>query len=490
MLRDFVKLTASYSIINVFQKLADYLSVIFFISAFSATQYGIISANTLIILGLTSVFSLSLEGAVSRFYFKYLRLGELERFLGCVVSYIMLISISMGVLFLCFSKPLWGLAFKDLPFSPYIVLAILTAMLDPINRVYIGFLQIKRSVKEYGIFYNIYVFVRLILLSLAAFLYQSTELYFVAYFVSIAVCVPFSLYRLSRTAKWNLDLKYFKEAFSYSIYIVPVTVFSILNGLIGRAFIMDRMDTASVGVYSAGFNIGQVIYLIAMVFNMAYVSFFIQKYEEVGDRVGQEVQTMADVMFFLIFLSAFVISLVAPLCTSLLPDDYVRAIPLIPLFAFGGVANGLYFLSTNYLSLKQSLVKYKMFGLLVGVILNLAISLTFIDKWGIKAVAVGNFASIYASACILCLINRKKGQFRYSLTVYWLTLVLLVLTYGIFYGITASSSWGIRMTLIFVSLFLFYKLFDRYFFQQKNFLSYNLIALYNKYVKTFYRKRK
>ena len=180
MLRDFIRLTASYSIINVFQKLADYLSVIFFISAFSAEQYGIISANTLIILGLTSLFSMSLEGAVSRVYFKYRNNGDLGPFLGCVVAYTIVIACSLGIIFLLFSKPLWGVVFQDLPFSPFIVLAIITAMCDPINRIYIAYLQIKRSVKEYGIFYNVYVFLRLALLSCAAFMYKTADMYFLA----------------------------------------------------------------------------------------------------------------------------------------------------------------------------------------------------------------------------------------------------------------------------------------------------------------------
>lgn len=490
MLRDFVKLTASYSIINVFQKLADYLSVIFFISAFSTQQYGIVSANTLIILGLTSIFSLSLEGAVSRFYFKYRNNGELESFLGCIVAYVVVIASCLGAIFLLFSKPLWGMVFQDLPFSPFIVLAIMTAMCDPINRIYISYLQIKRSVKEYGIFYNVYVFLRLALLSCAAFLYKTADMYFVAYFISIAVCVPFSLSRLTRVMKWNMQMKYFKEAFAYSIYIVPVTLFSILNGLIGRSFIMNRMDTSSVGVYSAGFNIGQMVYLIAMVFNMAYVSFFIQKYEEVGDRVGKEVQTMADVMLFLVFLAAVVISLCAPLVSPMLPDDYVGAIPLIPLFAFGGVANGLYFLSTNYLSLKLSLVKYKMFGLLIGMLLNLVISLVLIDKLGIVAAALGNFVSIYISACVLCWISRKKGKFEFSIAVYRLAPILLVATYVVFSLIQQVPFLAIRLVVILFSLFLFYQLFDKYFFQQRNFLSVNLVAFFNKYVKTFYNKQR
>ncbi len=490
MLRDFVKLTASYSIINVFQKLADYLSVIFFISAFSAEQYGIVSANTLIVLGLTAIFPLSLEGAISRFYFKYYNKGEVERFLGCIVSYIILFSLGLGIVFLAFSQPLWRLVFKDLPFTPFIVLAILIAMIDPVNRSYIAYLQIKRSIKEYGIFYNAYVLLRLALLSCAAFLYRTAEMYFVAYLISIAVCVPFSLWRLSRTVQWNLDVRYFKEAFAYSIYIVPVTLFSIVNGLIGRSFIMNNLGTASVGVYSAGFNIGQIVYLVAMVFNLAYVSFFIQKYEEVGNKVGKEVQTMSDVMFFLIFLAALVVSFGASLVTSWLPQDYVQAIPLVPLFAFGGVANGLYFLSTNYLSLEQSLVKYKVFGLMAGMILNLGISAALIEQWGIWAAALGNFLSIYISACVLCLISHKKGHFHYSINVYCLTPVLLMAAYGIFSLLQQVSSWGIRLWIILFSLLLFLFVFDRYFFQQPNFLSTNLVKFYNRYVKTFYNKRR
>ena len=76
MLKDFLKNSVSYGLVNVIQKACDYLVNIVFIYLLAASDYGVIMLLPTIIMLLSPVIFLSLNTAISRYYYKYVKMGK------------------------------------------------------------------------------------------------------------------------------------------------------------------------------------------------------------------------------------------------------------------------------------------------------------------------------------------------------------------------------------------------------------------------------
>lgn len=477
MLKSFFKLILGYGIINVFQKLLDYCSVLIFISYFTAKEYGIISLNTTILLSLTSIFSLSIEGAISRYYYRYADKSNFKEYLGSISLYVIIISFISGGLWILFSEKLFGFFLSDLPFSPYIQFAIIIAALDPINRLYLAYLVVKREIKVYAWYYNTYILLKLILLLVSTIFLKSIFMYFSAYLVAIILILPITLYQLSKVCRFNLRFTYIKEAISYSIYIIPVVLLNIINSLVGRGIILNKLGLDEVGIFSAALNIGNIILLLGTMINMSYMSFFMQKYEQSKENFVGEVRILGEIYLFIIIFSAVAMSLLSPIFTKFLPDSYKNAGILIPIFAFSGVSQIYYKYATNYISLEESLMKFKILGMFVGLIINYGIAYLFIGSYGIYSVAIASFFGYYVSACILEIIAKRIGNFdirsRYKFFILLVSVFIPLITYFF-------KGFSILFIIIFsiLILFIFILISDRFFFSNK-FLSLNL-SLYVK----------
>ncbi len=475
-MKEFIKLIASYGIINVFQKAVDYLSVILFISVFSTDEYGVISLNTIIILSLTSIISLSLESAVTRYYYKFKKSNELKMFIGSITSYLIIIIIIVSALLFLFTKPIFAYFFNEIKFSPYIIIAILISALDPINRLYFGYLQIKKDIKEYAIYYNAYVLTKLVSLMIVSYFFVSVELYFYTYLISILIFTLLSLRKLNKIIIWNLNVDYFIYSLTYSIYFLPVILLAQVNSLVDRTFVLDYINLSSVGVYSAGANIGKIVLLVATVLNASYIPFFLQSYEKDKKLFIEDTKNYSDIIISTLLIISFVFSLLTPLLNGFISGSYSDVVELIPIFTFVGVSNGLYFYYTNFLSLERKLMKYKFIGLLVGVLLNITITYFLVKNIGMLGAAIGTLLSIFSSSVILKIIVVKIGKYKLSNKYLLTSLLMFFITIVLMY-LSKHINISVLIVVDVIVMVIAFVLLDYYFFKQKRFLSLRILKI-------------
>ena len=484
MLKNFFKTSFAYAVQNILQRGAEFLLLPFFLSIFSTEDYGIISMCTLLITGLTSLFSLSLDGAVSRYYFKYSSKPKLLReFIGTIITFLIVFLIIISIVFLLFSSRIWFLFIPEIKFNPYIFLVILISAIDPINRLFFSLLLIKRDVRLYTIYYNIYFYLKLFSLLIVSFYFKSTYCYFIAYLAVLLFFIPISFSGLRKYIKWGIKISYLKEAISYSIYILPVTFMAIVNSFIDKYVVLNNMSLADVGVYSAGVNLAGIILLLATVMNKAYVSFFIQKYEENKNNFESTISTLSDIYFFIILIFTICVSLFICFFQWALPSMYVKSIEIISLFVFVGASNGLYFYYTNFMSLEQKLVKYKVLGFGLGIVINFPISYYLTLKIGMIGAVIGTLCGFLTSLIVMKYLVVKVGNFKVkNKYIYYLLggLFISSITNKLLVGFTIPYSILIRVLVLLLVIFFM----NLFFFEKKKFLSHYLNQLLA-YVKNY-----
>lgn len=483
MLKDFLKNSVSYGLVNVIQKACDYLVNIVFIYLLAASDYGVIMLLPTIIMLLSPVIFLSLNTAISRYYYKYVKMGEAPWFLGSVMSYSVLISCLLSVLFILFSAPLWQKIYPDIDFMPFIVLGILITVIDGINRMYITIMQIKKQVKRYAIYNNCYILLRLLVLFVTVYFFRTAFTYYLAYLVAVLLFLPVTFYLMKADVKWNMNRSYLKEAFSYAIYILPASVFVIANTFIDRHVIMVQLDMESVGIYSAGMSIGQIIYFMALVFNIAFFPFFMEKYEEKKNDFVTDIEPVYRIIFFCLNLSAFLFSILSPFLLYILPESYQGAIKIVPVIAFLGVAQGLYQVYTNILSLEANMLRLKMLGISVSLLINVVLSYNLVRLMGYQGAAYASMISVFISAFLYRLIAWKLKGPVLSNDFFILSLVVFIYVFMILKIKDFLPLWA-NILLYSLCLFPLFFYFNNFYFRQKNFLVINFKNLID-YVKNF-----
>lgn len=486
MLKDFLKNSVSYGLVNVIQKACDYLVNIIFIYLLAASEYGVIMLLPTIIMLLTPVISLSLNTAISRYYYKYVRIGEAPLFLGSVMTYSILISCLLSVLFILFSAPIWLKIYPDIDFIPFIILGILITVVDGINRMYITIMQIKKQVKRYAIYNNCYILLRLLVLFVTVYFFRTAFTYYLAYLVAVVIFLPVTFYLMKADVKWNMNRSYLKEAFSYAIYILPASVFVIANTFIDRHVIMVQLDMESVGIYSAGMSIGQIIYFMALVFNIAFFPFFMEKYEEKQNGFVTDIEPVYRIIFFFLNLSAFLFSILSPFLSYILPETYQGAIKIVPVIAFLGLAQGLYQVYTNILSLETNMLRFKMLGISVSLLINVVLSYNLVRIMGYQGAAYASMISVFISAFLYRLIAWKLKGPVLSNDFFILPVVVFLYAFVILKIKDFLPLWA-NVLLYGLCLFPLFFYFNNFYFRQKNFLVISFKNLIN-YVKNFHHK--
>src|SRR5690606_22332191 len=107
-------------------------------SLLDVEQLGIISTSTAVIAFLVILLGLSLRGSSAYHYYKYKNDNPeyVKRFFGTNFSFILL-STFIGVILLLITKN-WVLdiLFKNIPFRPYVLLALASVLLQPVYLFY------------------------------------------------------------------------------------------------------------------------------------------------------------------------------------------------------------------------------------------------------------------------------------------------------------------------------------------------------------------
>jgi O-antigen/teichoic acid export membrane protein len=467
MIGSFLKTTAVYGVSNAIIKLIDYFLLTIFVGIYVPEEYAQISLVTIIIGALTSVFSLSIEGAISRYYYEY-KGKKFKVYLGSIISYSVIVALLLGGIFIFCTEPFWKMAFKEITFNPLIVLGMLIASVDPINRVYLALIKIKRDVKLYAFFFNAYMLIRLFALLAVSLIEPSVENYFLTYLLCTSLFSLISFYNLGKLSILNFRFQHYKHAVSYSIYALPVLLIGVTNGLIDRYFVLEHLSLEQMGVYSLGATFGQIVLLVATMLNQSYVSFFMQSYQNNSEiELFQKISNLSQLLFFIVSIFSLFFIFLSPMFHLFLDSEYTGMEDVLWIFAFTGIGNSIYFFMTNFLSLEKELMKFKFWGLLTGTVLNIVFSILLIPKFGIQGPAYGTLISIFVSGFVLKWIINKRTKFSLPNTFFLISIILFGIIITIF---SLRENYLVFYSFAILILLGYTYIMDKYAFDGKNYL--------------------
>lgn len=315
-------------------------------------EFGTWSLSMMLLTGFSTVCCLALQGAITRYYYDH-ECDEpaRRRFQGTILTFLLVWSFSLCVTMTWVGPALFESLFTDLPFWPFGAFVVWMAFVSVIGLIpKATWAAAERSKAFVGI--NLLGSTTNLAGSLG--LVMLTSLGVLGLFwgraASIVIlAVPFVVYSVRKIGlAWNgSDLRL---ALAFSLPLVPHLLAHWVLGMSDR-FIIDRYygdfggdaGLRAVGIYSAGYIFIDVVNMVAVAMNRAWVPQFTRAYEDPSQRpfVGRSIT------YFILAVGgiSMTLFLLAPLFVqAFFEERYVGAAEIGAILAVGGLFQGTYYI--------------------------------------------------------------------------------------------------------------------------------------------------
>ena len=400
----YLKKIANHSVIygasNSVTAAVGYLLLPIYTRFLSPAEYGIFSTINISGAVLGVIYDMGLIAALFRWYFDYSKSEEYKR--KVIIStisifYFFTSSIATIILYL-FSSKLSGVLFKgQFQYSPLIQLMILTTYINLLMGVPLSILRLEEKAHTYMIVsifkgIGILVITSLYLIILKAGLLGVYKGGLIVSFVIAVILfvVTYNNYML------RFSFPEIKKMLIFGLMYLPTIIFMWIINFSDRYFLNYYSTLKDVGIYSFGYKIGQIIYLMVTAFSIGWtpILFSIAK-ENNAKKIFAKIMTY---FFLVLFSFVLLISIFSKDIVRLVSvGEYMGSYKIVSFISFS------YFLYGIYIFLFSGLMITKRIGsqpIVIGMaaLLNILLNIFLIPKFGYAGAA---YSTLYTYAAVV-----------------------------------------------------------------------------------------
>ena len=378
-----------YGFANFGIRSLNFLLVLVYAHYLRPSDYGIIYLAEIVAAFLILFGNLSIDSALQRFYFQYNSdSAELRNYLGTVIRFgIFTIAVLLALALLCGDSIQNRLArHADVPFYPYIAIAIVTAAATQGAQYRLALYMAERRPKRYAML-SFLLFALTALGSVYGVVILRRGAIGMLQGKLVAALLVFMVAMWSlRTLLTHFEWRFIRETLAFSLPLVPHQVMA--GGLIvADRFILEHYrDLNEVGIYSLAYTIGMVMFLVTQSLSQAWLPIF---FELAGGSEGNRQvlgRICSGLVVFLTAIGCIGILLSPPLIHIALDYRYHAAIRIVPFVIMGYLFHALF----SLLNLSIMHAKRTQFVFLISLMafsVNLALNFAMIPRWGMYGAA-------------------------------------------------------------------------------------------------------
>jgi len=423
--------TAIYTVTSVLQRGVSFLLLPIYARFLSQEDFGIFTVISIVSAALATTFMLSLNGAVTRYWFEYRDDPErLRDFLGTTITFMLLCCGALGGLLLAAGAWLLSPVLGDVAFWPYAALGVAASIFQPLVTTYLALLQTEEHTTRFAV------------LSLAQFtltmgvavttvvaLGAGAEGPLAANLVATAALFIACIMSLRGRVRFVLDRSHLAVAFRYSLPLVPHSWMGQIQVIVDRLLLNGLIGPTAAGLYQVAYLIGGVLAIATDSANRAFVPIAMDALRR--DRQGglDELRDLGSVMVIGFCMLAAGIGAFAPELVSILATErYIAASVLVPLVAVAFAAIGIYYVLVNILFYVTSGTSYVMLGTMASGVSSISLNLYLIPTMGPQGAAFSLLCSQVIAAVVIGVIGFRfeRVRWRYAAFIASLGLAIMV----------------------------------------------------------------
>lgn len=381
----------------------------------SPADFGIIAVTSTVAAVLAIVFPLSMHGAMPRFYFSGQSQIERRQNGGTIWIAMLFSAASLALLLDRFGDIFFPLIFREVPFSPYIRLAIWSAFFNTLSLLPLNLLQIQERPGLYvfitvgGALLNIGLIIGLVVFERQGVLGYLLGLLLAGAFMGIPYLV-LALHNVTVIIRWNT----LKAILGYSLPLVPHGLAGWVLELSDRVILERYVSLGELGLYAIGYQFGTVMTLIASAINYAWVPFLFKLDAQEGESAKPRLARLVTYYTLALLWTALgLVLLVNELLIVLTAPGYHSAYRIVPWVVGGLLMNGLYFIPVNFLFLKAKTGLVPLVTISSGIV-NVGLNLWLVPAYGIMAAAWATFVAYSIMLIMVWIASQRVYPFPFE----------------------------------------------------------------------------
>lgn len=419
-----------YTIASVLQGAVSLFLLPIYTHYLTPTDYAILA----LVLSFTAIFSsimtFQIEAGISRFVIKLMNDGERAKIYFSSIFIIVLSLLLLGcVIINLFGDALLKIIFSQnnkISYAPFFQIA--TWAMLPTLLVNSGLLLLQTL--EKGVKYLSVILVQVVInvscgLFLVVFLKIGVIGVLWAQLIS-AVCGLFFIIWLIRD--WirllpRFNIQDIKDSLKYSLPIIPHMIGIYIYMYSDKLILQRYVPLSDIGIYAVAGTFAYILLVIVNSTTSAYAPRFLKLAEEDKSKAQDETRKFIKLwwagivmvfMGYLLFSDVFVKIMTRP--------SFYPAIPLIPILASAYIFRGLYCFSVNSVFFCEKTKFIPIITIFAG-ILNIALNIIFIPRYGIFAAAWNSVISYFITFILAYYFSRKCLPIIYP----WISMAGVVL---------------------------------------------------------------
>ena len=413
------KLIKSFSIYagsNLLNSAIPFLLLPFLTEYLNPEEYGIVSMFQLLIYITIPFAGLLCNSAIERAYFDKEEKKDIPRYV--FNSLIIIIVSSIFVLFIFIFAGNFIAKLSEFP-RKWLFGVLIYVVFFNISGVLLSLWRVKKKEILYGVFRILRtlldVGLSIYFVLMLRYTWEGRIMGQIIPFVAFGIITIYILIK-NKWLKFEYNAADIKDIIRYGAPLVAHNLGSIIIGYSDRLFVVNEFGLSVMGLYSVGYQVGMIIYLVQNSFNLAWVPWFFEKLNLNDININKKIVIFTYFYFIVMILLVFLLILINPIIFSILGENYTNAQQFVFYIALGFAFNGMYKMVVNYLFY---LKKTKLVGIvtLITAGLNILLNIVLIKYNGAIGAAQATCIAFLLQFVFIFYISAKNYNMPWLLGI-------------------------------------------------------------------------
>lgn len=419
-----------YTIGSVVPRIGIFLLLPIYTRGMGPAEFGIFSLMLSLAGLLTILYRLGQDGALLRFHFD-LASKRAAALYWTLTAVTVIAGVVFSLVLVTLAGPVFGAIFAGIDLWPYGWLAAGIALVTAVQFVpTTWFRATEHPERVVGFGLATFVVGAAVTLVLVLGLHLGAVGGLLGQLAAGLVAVAVTLALLSRRRPARIDTELARDGLRFGLPLVPHGLAGwVLNlsdrWVIGLTIGLGVAATQrAIGIYSLGYQLGQVVAVVGLALNTAWVPFFYVRGEHPrGPELLREMSSLsiAALAILVAFAGALAPEVVRVLAPASWGTDAAIAAQVTPLVAIASLVQGLYLMAVSPVFLRKRTAALPLFTLLAGAV-NVGLNLVLIPRIGVVGAAWSTIAGYGTLAAGTIWYARRDYRLEFD----WLRLAALV----------------------------------------------------------------
>ena len=373
---------------------------------------------------LTALFSLSMWGTISRFYYDDKSDEQTKNLYSTVIYFLVIFLTITYTLLFFFTEPLASLLEVK---KKYVILGIVISYFDIFFPHIIALFRVEEKAKKVAIIKTTLGIIGIILQVIFVITFQNKILGFLsAKLVASVLCfLSFWYFSIQYLTK-KFDFEKLSSYLKYGLHSLPGDIAAWLINFADRFMLKKFTGNTTTGIYSVGYQLAQGQNIIQNSINKAYVPYVFNRYSNVKDHQKELNERAIELFALFTCIAALAIVFIKDF-TQLFEQSYQKLIYFFPIVIFSYLLNGYKLIFHNPLSYKKPFMKYKSLIWIGAAFLNIILNYFLIQKIAHYGAAIATLCSFAFSLLLVLFLMSKAIKIKYSTPVFVKILLVSVI---------------------------------------------------------------